>query len=111
MNKIIKGHSEDNTFLSDNIYSLLEWCLNYKKSVHFILYNPYHSYNVEIKYIKDISEGNYKTDTYRIWLNVAIPNEQGKFILDSIYIDDVNSFIEEAVKNFIIHTLIYLIIH
>ena len=35
MRIIVNGHSEDKTFLSDTLVSLLEWCLNYKKTVYF----------------------------------------------------------------------------
>lgn len=99
MKTITNGHSEDNSFFSDNLTSLLEWCLNYKKSVFFIIDTPNTYYDVEIKYDTDASEGHYLRGSYFCHLDVSITkgNEQ---IYKTLFVNDDDWTIDDAVSDF-----------
>ncbi len=102
--KIVKGHSEDRSFLSNNLTSLLEWCLNYKKSVYFFISTPSTYYNVEIQYDECASEGQYLKDTtYSCYLNVFITNTKGRCIQKTLFVNSDDWTLEDAVFCFDAH--------
>lgn len=100
MKIIANGYSEDKAFLSDNLTSLLEWCLNYKKSVYFIISTPSTYYNVEVKYNVEDSEGWYLRGSYSCYLEVFITNKEGKSIHKTLFVNSDDWDLEDAVEDF-----------
>lgn len=99
MKRIINGHSEDSKFLSDNLTSLLEWCLNYKKRVYFDIETSNAIYSVEIKY--DVSsKGHYKRGNYTCYLYITITNVNGQKVYDAVAVNDGNENLTDAVSYF-----------
>lgn len=100
MLQISNGHSGDNAFLSDNLASLLEWCLNYRKNVHFYIDASHTFYKVKIEYGAG-SEGRYKKGAFDCYLYMTIENIKGVRFYDTIYINnDDDCSVERAVRNF-----------
>ena len=101
MRTIINGHSEDKTFLSNNLASLLEWCLNYKKPVYFNIVDTSNIYNVKIKYCDNCSEGRYNDRNYDCYLIVTFSDVNNKQIYyDALIVNSVAHTLSKAVKSF-----------
>ena len=107
MRTIVNGHSEDKTFLSDTLVSLLEWCLNYKKTVYFSIADAHNIYNVKIEYDKYCSEGRYNEGHYECHLMVTfsdINNEQ--LYYDTLFVNSDDYPLSDIVESFNINYII-----
>lgn len=100
MKTITNGHSEDNSFLSNNLTSLLEWCLNYRKSVLFTVDAPNTHYDVKIDYDTDVSEGRYLRGDYFCYLEAFIINKKGRCINKTLFVNNDDWTIDDAVSDF-----------
>ncbi len=107
MRTIVNGHSEDKTFLSDNLVSLLEWCLNYKKNVYFSIADAHNIYNVKIEYFYHCSEGRYNSEHYDCYLNVTFSDVNNKkFHYDVLFVNSDDWPLSDVVESFKINYII-----
>ena len=107
MMSIVNGHSEDKTFLSNTLVSLLEWCLNYKKTVYFSITDARSIYNVKVEYDKYCSEGRYNEGHYECYLVITfgnINNEQ--LYYDTLFVNSDDCSLSDAIKSFEINYLL-----
>lgn len=101
MRTIVNGHSEDKTFLSDNLVSLLEWCLNYKKTVYFSIADARSIYNVKIEYDALCSRGRYNDGSYDCYLNAAFYDINNKQLhWETIFINSDDWSFSDAISSF-----------
>lgn len=106
MRTIVNGHSEDKTFLSDTIVSLLEWCLNYKKTVYFGIADARNIYNVKIEYDKYCSEGRYNEGHYECYLMVTFSNiNNEQLYYDTLFVNSDDPPLSDVVESFEINYL------
>lgn len=102
---IINGHSEDNEFLSVQLISLFEYCLNSHKSVYFQISTAYNLYDVTVDYMND-SYGQYRNDNYDLRLHVTIQildsniPKYDSMWYDTLYINNDDYTILDAVEVF-----------
>jgi len=107
MRIIVNGYSEDKTFLSNTLVSLLEWCLNYKKPVYFSIANAHNIYNVKIEYNKYCSEGRYNENHYSCNLNVSFSDINNKQLhYDTLFVNNDGWPLSDVVESFRIKYII-----
>ena len=107
MRTIVNGYSEDKTFLSDNLTSLLEWCLNYKKNVYFFIDAIHTYYNVKVEYDEGCSEGRYNKDHYECHLMVTFSNiNNEQLYYDTLFVNSDDCSLSDAIKSFEINYLL-----
>ncbi len=95
MRTIINGYSEDRTFLSNNLVSLLKWC--YKKNVYFSIADVS---NVKIEYDEESSVGRYNDGFYGCYLNVTYKDAENKFLdFETLFINSDDYTLSDAVEN------------
>lgn len=101
MKVIANGYSEDKTFLSDNLTSLLEYCLNYKKNVYFFIDAIHTYYNVKVEYEEGCSKGRYNEGYYECYLNVTFSHiNDEQLYYDILFVNSDDWPISDAVKSF-----------
>lgn len=106
MKVIANGYSEDKTFLSDNLTSLLEWCLNYKKNVYFFIDAIHTYYNVKVEYDEGCSEGRYNEGHYECYLMVTFSNiNNEQLYYDTLYVNSDDYPLSDVVETFNINYL------
>ena len=107
MRTIVNGHSEDKTFLSDNLISLLEWCLNYKKTVYFSIADARNIYNVKVDYDELCSRGRYNDGSYDCYLNATFKNINNKDLhYDTLFINSDDYPFSDIIESFRINYII-----
>ena len=101
MMSIVNGHSEDKTFLSNTLVSLLEWCLNYKKTVYFSITDARSIYNVKVEYDKYCSEGRYNEGHYECYLMITFSNiNNEQLYYDTLFVNSDDYPLSDAIESF-----------
>ena len=101
MMSIVNGYSEDKTFLSNNLISLLEWCLNYKKNVYFSITDVCNIYNVKVEYDELCSRGRYNDESYDCYLNATFKNVNHKYLhYDTLFVNSDDYPLSDVVESF-----------
>ncbi len=97
MNKIVNGGNKE--FRSNNLVSLLEWCLNYKSSIFFFINTPDTYYKVKIDY-DDSSKGDYLSGHYDCILIVTITDKKDQSIYGTLFVNSDDYTLDDAIEVF-----------